>query len=295
MGRRVRLGGNGKGRDAGHGATRCPSQPGPRWSTVAGVRSLDVRGSRGVRRLLSRMRAWIGGRKLRHEANAADSNRSDLMPAMSHTRQMEQVLESLAAKSVEASEHREIQSQWRLVSLDGSTSSVDGPRSAPSKRECPDCLAGHCGQNAAGCRCSGGEEKTTISLEGLDETAPSRKSPHALGTSATNAAMPRANPRLFEETPSLTPSSRPHSPACSRPSCVQDEPPVSKREAHPLPGQALPEKDGPSPTVIGNTKLHTERPTEDLQQVIDQWPRLNGSTRRAILALVDISGEANRA
>lgn len=210
------------------------------------------------------------------------------MAAMPHAHPMEQVLESLGAvKSVSASS--ELQPQWRLVSRDGSTSSVGGP---PEKKlDCPDCLAGRCGQNPQGCHCSTANAKPTISLDRLTGIQ-SALAPATPPAGPTNAAMPQAKPQLFEQ-------ASPH----SKPANDQDdgdwEYEVFRAPATPRSERTLLASTSAQGTASEQNRATTSSASlpidNELQQVIDHWPRLSQSTRRAILALVGALDEADSA
>lgn len=211
------------------------------------------------------------------------------MAAMPHAHQVEEVLESLATIKSASSQKANLQPQWRLVSRDGSTTSVDGLREK-KKSECPDCLAGRCGQNAPGCQCSADGPKPTISLDRL--TGMQRTGVPSLPVSnVTNAAMPQAKPQLFEQvSPSAPPVSKPAQEAWEHelfrvPTTPQSEPTSeTSAAAHDVPV----ENDG-------GAAASTSQSSDELQLVIDQWPRLAQSTRRAILALVGTLSAADRA
>lgn len=268
---------------------------------VAEPGPLNAQRSRDVLGLLSRVRAWLGRWKLHHGKSTATSNGSDSMPAMSDARQMEQVLESLAASPVAAKRAPGAQPQWRLVSRDGSTSSVAGPGSAVSKQGCPDCLAGRCGQNPHGCECSRAGEKGTISLKGLDNPPHADDFTTSRGKTSINADMPRANPRLFEDIANYPTISSSESSPGSRCDLSPGSGPnireaVSRQKPgqNPGPGEEY-ETESHGQTSSGGLEPTTESSIDDLQRVIDRWPRLNRSTRRAILVLIGVSNEADRA
>ena len=218
------------------------------------------------------------------------------MPAIPHARQMEEVFESLTKKSVAVSPQVELQPQWRLVERDGSTSSVAGPPPLPKKQECPDCLAGRCGLNARGCRCSGDARPVTISLDRLNESQSLGNLPAASRSAATNAAMPQAKPQLFKA------SSRP-SPAASfiesasagRKLFLTAVSNPSKGDSNPGPRARPLECDETSRDLPPLTTAASDDPGDELQRVIDRWPRLSYSARQAILILAGISNEADSA
>lgn len=218
------------------------------------------------------------------------------MSAMPHAHQMEQVLESLAAKkAVTASQKLELQPQWRLVSRDGSTSSVNATPPEAKKHDCPDCLAGRCGQNPQGCRCSDGGNKTSISLDRLTGIPKPDTVVPPTGGLAINAAMPQAKPQLFEP-PSkqstaasfLEPTPR-ERPTPIVPGPIQPSETELRTGSAPLVSNAVSKAHPPTTPSV------TQPPGDELQRVIDHWPRLPGSTRRAILALVGVLSEADSA
>lgn len=208
------------------------------------------------------------------------------MSAMPHAHQMEHVLENLVAtgKAVSAPQKLELQPQWRLVSRDGSTSSVAGP-SETEKQDCPDCLAGRCGQNPQGCRCSTGGDKAAISLDRL--TGIPKINPPAIPAAATHAAMPQAKPQLFEQAVQQTPPARPLE------GVSWEQVSLAQRVA--LPNKPVPTASG-GPVDDRSAEPSGDQPSGDgLQKVIDQWPQLPHGTRRAILALVGALNEADSA
>ena len=213
------------------------------------------------------------------------------MSAIPHAHQMEQVFEKLATrKTVEGAENLGLHPQWRLVSRDGSTSSVGGVPET-KKQDCPDCLAGRCGQTPQGCGCSNGRDKPTIFLDGLT-VIQEAKAPLLPGGGPVNAAMPQARPQLFE------PDSLKSAPASLEKRipwewevpCVQGA--SAKTELSPgltsLVCEA-PKDDRTAPSSV------PQPPVDELQNVIDLWPRLSHGTRRAILALVGAASEADSA
>lgn len=213
------------------------------------------------------------------------------MSAMPRPQQMERVLENLAPETKVASA-RKLQPAppWRVVSRDGSTSSL-ASLSEAAKAECPDCLAGRCGQNPQGCRCSASGGGATISLERVTTIPKPKTIPASSLEAAPGPTMPQAKPQLFGR---------------GQPSPVDFL--QSPRREHE--GAAT-----PVPASSGNrvSLPHTCRPTDsaspdpspsssaskffgdDLQKVVDRWPRLSRSTRRAILLLVSTSNEADSA
>ncbi len=243
--------------------------------------------------LLSRLQAWIGLSKPCRVSNESNCHRSESMSALPQAHKMEQVFENLAARKTAAtSQSLELQPPWRVVLRDGSTSSVAKHPSA-YKQDCPDCLAGRCGQNPQGCQCSSGGGPVTISLNRLAEPgSPSRLAAPAGGTSVT-AAMPQAKPQLFEQPAKQPPS------GFLEPRAAQREPFL----IHTPRSNAEPERcRSSSPAVPSNTSRQpATTPSapqilgDELQTVINHWPWLTRSTRRAILALVQASTEADRA
>ena len=206
------------------------------------------------------------------------------MAAMPQAHQVEQVLESLATIKSASSQNADLQPQWRLVSRDGSTTSVDGLREK-KKSDCPDCLAGRCGQNAPGCHCSADGPKPTISLDRL--TAMGRTP-----SNATNAAMPLAKPQLFEQVSSSPPPlSKPAQEAWEHELFRVPAPPQSEPNTE----TSVAAHDVPLENDRGAAASASKSSGDELQLVIDQWPRLAQSTRRAILALVGTVSEADRA
>jgi hypothetical protein len=209
------------------------------------------------------------------------------MSAMPHAHQMEHVLENLVAtgKAVSASQELELQPQWRLVSRDGSTSSVGGP-SETEKHDCPDCLAGRCGQNPQGCRCSTGGNKSAISLDRL--TSIRQPDPPAIPTAATHAAMPQAKPQLFEQPAQQSP------PASPLEGLPWEQ--VSLAQVAALPNKPVPRTSGETVDDDPPAGPSGDQPSGDgLQKVIDLWPQLPHTTRRAILALAGALNEADSA
>ncbi len=242
---------------------------------------------RVVQGLLSSLWTWIGLSKPSPVGNASDCDRSESMSAMPHARQMEQVLESLAAgKTVNGAQ--ELQPQWRLVSRDGSTSSLSGlPEDKP--HDCPDCLAGRCGQNSQGCKCSGGGDQTTISLDRLTGTKTARSQPDTAPGSTLNAAMPPAKPQLFEKASTQSPTS-----------ILETSPPERGTFFAQASSVNVDAEISSDAAPLANARPATASPLSlsadgELQQVVNEWPRLPLSTRRAIMAIVGASREADSA
>ncbi len=212
------------------------------------------------------------------------------MSAMPHARQMEQVLESLAVgKTDVAPQKLELQPQWRLVSRDGSTSSVSRPPADAENPDCPDCLAGCHDENLQRCQCSGEGDKPTISLDRLTDAKNSETSGVPTGGIAINAAMPHAKPQLFERASKQ-----------SRPASFLDSLSLVRETFL---------ADGPTtngdPAQSGSDAVTTAHPTtlasasqaqgDELQKVIDRWPQLPRGTRRTILELAGALSEAGSA
>jgi hypothetical protein len=215
------------------------------------------------------------------------------MSAMPHARQVEHVFESLAVRKTAAgSQEPDLQPQWRLVSRDGSTCSVSSPPEG-MPRECPDCLAGRCGKTPQGCQCSSGGDLVAISLDRLTGAKAARTPPDTPAGTALNAGMPRAKPQLFEQASKRSPTNFLEAAPRERQSFFHTTP--AKGEAEP----------SSAPTPLVRDKLGKDRPATtlpvsqpangELQQVINQWPRLPLSTRRAIMAIVGASSEADSA
>jgi len=214
------------------------------------------------------------------------------MSAMPHAHQMEEVLENLAAgKTTQPSKKLELQPQWRLVSRDGSTSSVNGVPER-KKLECPDCLAGRCGQNPQGCQCTGGGDKQTISLDHLTEASQAAVDLNATG-GGSSPSMPQAKPQLFDEPAQETTSTRVDDWSLwgQGPSIAGDVPAKSVRTSDSASG--VNQEDAKDDPLEGSPI--SRPPIEELQKVIDLWPQLPLSTRRAILALVGSLNEADSA
>ena len=203
------------------------------------------------------------------------------MSAMPHAQHMERVLESLAAGAApQPPGNLDIPTRWRLVSRDGSTSTVTQPAKATT-HDCPDCLAGRCGQNPQGCQC--GNTSSTISMTRLTDSKSSQTS-----------AMPLAKPQLFEQSPEETVRAVFMSGDLPKQKdFLVSPPPLDHRES----------KLSDTNSVILNAGANQSLPapnadshsTDDLQRVIDRWPSLARSTRRAILLLVSTSNEADSA
>ncbi len=219
------------------------------------------------------------------------------MSAMPHPRQMEQVLESFAARRSDVpSQELALQPQWRLVSRDGSTSSVAGTPQEMKKKECPDCLAGRCGQNPQGCECSsGGNKPTTISLDRLTKPQNTKTPLAPSGEVAINTAMPQARPQLFEQ------ASRPTEPTAFLELGPADRETFLARSSTSA-KEVKPSSSPTDPASDGVAEAHQPAKTsvspplgDELQAVIDHWPKLTHGTRRAILALVGTSSEADSA
>ena len=209
------------------------------------------------------------------------------MSAMPHAHQMESVLENLVAtgKTLSTSQKLQLQPQWRLVSRDGSTSSVSGPLET-EKHDCPDCLAGRCGQNPQGCRCSTGGDKPSISLDRL--TGIGQANPPDTPAAATHAAMPQAKPQLFEQ------AAQQSSPAGPLGGVPWEQ--VSLAQGAALPKEAALATSGGADDDDRSAVPSGDQPLgDDLERVIEAWPQLPQSTRRAILTLVDALNEADSA
>lgn len=210
------------------------------------------------------------------------------MAAMPHIHQVEQVLESLATIKSASPQKADLHPHWRLVSRDGSTTSVGG-LPEQKKLDCPDCLAGRCGQS--GCQCSADGLKSSISLDGLTGIQ-GTNAPSLPASNATNAAMPQAKPQLFEQvSPSPGPVNKPAQEAWEHELFRITTTPQSERtiEASVAGQQVSAENDR------GADSSTSQSSGDELQEVINQWPRLPQSTRRAILALVGALSEADRA
>lgn len=209
------------------------------------------------------------------------------MSAMPHAHQMESVLENLVAtgRTVPTSQKLQLQPQWRLVSRDGSTSSVSGP-SETEKHDCPDCLAGRCGQNPQGCRCSTGSDKPSISLDHLTGIEPTN--PPAIPAAATHAAMPEAKPQLFEQAVQQSPPTGPLGGVPWEKVSLGQGSALPKEAVHGTSGGAVDDDRSAGPS--GDQPLGDE-----LERVIEAWPQMPQSTRRAILALVGALNEADSA
>ena len=240
-----------------------------------------------MQKLLSRLRSWVGFSDSVHADNAQNCDRSKVMSAMPHA-QMEHVFESLTpAKKSPSSQGNGLQPQWRLVSRDGSTSSVDSV-SDTKKHNCPDCLAGRCGEKHQGCQCSKFEDKPTISLDRLTGKPPANAAP-PLSAGSSTAAMPPASPQLFDAPASETPRSTVDLESeISAPQAVTAGSTLSLSVASTMDQPVANEhrsgdSSGPQP------------PAEELQKVIDHWPRLPITSRRAILAIVGALNEADSA
>lgn len=217
------------------------------------------------------------------------------MSALPRAHQMEQVFGSLAAgKTVASSQSLELEPPWRVVGRDGSTSSVTG-RSQGHNQNCPDCLAGRCGHNPQGCHCSDQGAPVTISLNRLDEAGSPERISAPGGGSATTAAMPQAKPQLFAKPPKQPPP----------PSFRQPQP--REREAFLIstlksntdservsvpPPRVVATSGREQPSAVASTPQVSG---DELQTVINHWPWLARSTRRAILAIIRVSSEADRA
>ncbi|GEM_PF-1859811 len=239
--------------------------------------------------LLSRLQAWIGLSKPCRVSNESNCHRSESMSALPQAHKMEQVFDNLAArKTAAASQLLELPPPWRVVSRDGSTSSVAKHPSAYIQ-DCPDCLAGRCGQNLQGCQCSSGGGPVTVSLNRLTEAgSPGRIPTPAAGTSIT-AAMPQAKPQLFEQPAKQPPSNFLEPRATQRqPFLFHAMEPERSRSPSPAAPSAASQ---PPPTAASAHQV----PGDELQTVVNHWPWLPRSTRRAILALIQASNEADRA
>jgi hypothetical protein len=215
------------------------------------------------------------------------------MSVLPHARQME-TLENLAAnKTVAAPQDAEAQPKWRLVSRDGQTSSVSGLQPADETHVCADCLAGRCGQNPQGCKCSKPAGESTISLEYVTGTQLSNEAHDPAGEAlAVNAAMPQAKPQLFEQATGQS------SPANSLESIENEKTPFLDQGAG-VPAHG-PDRNSLSieePSVDSQVAVtpSSDDLIADLQLVIDRWPQLPCSTRQAILTLVGESSEADSA
>jgi hypothetical protein len=216
------------------------------------------------------------------------------MSAMPHAHHMERVLESLAGgKTVSASQKLELQPQWRLISRDGSTSSVSAPPQEATKHECPDCLAGRCGQNPQSCRCSDSNDKPLVSLDRLTGISEAKQATSPSAGAETNAAMPRPKPQLFEQ-PSgqSSPIGFIESPLKER-GIPFDDGTYSDDRAEPSSDPSTLASDACD--LSATTPAVSDTAGDELQKVIDHWPRLPRSTRHAILTLVGALSEADSA
>lgn len=214
------------------------------------------------------------------------------MSAMPHAQHMERVLESLAAGAAPQSPGSvDVPPRWRLVSRDGSTSAVTQP-AKPATHDCPDCLAGRCGQNPQGCKC--GNAHSTISMTQLTDLKNTQISSAASQETAAGPAMPLAKPQLFEQPPKDTVHPVFMGGDLSKQkSFFVHTPPLDRRESkHSDTTSVTHDPGGDQSLPVSNSDPHS---ADDLQRVIERWPTLARSTRRAILLLVSTSNEADSA
>ncbi len=215
------------------------------------------------------------------------------MSAMPRPQQMERVLESArAGTKVASSRNLELSPPWRVVSRDGSTSSL-ASLSESAKSECPDCIAGRCGQNPQGCQCSSGGHSPTISLQRVTEIQKPRTIPTSSLEVAAGPTMPQAKPQLFGQGSGPSPADFLELPRRER---------EIARTQTPASGGAGKGAAARAPYLSDAAKI--DRPaaptpskpfSDDLQKVIERWPRLSRSTRRAILLLASTVTEADSA
>ncbi len=212
------------------------------------------------------------------------------MSAMSHPRQMEQVLESLAVGKTDATSPKlELQPQWRLVSRDGSTSSVNRLPPDATKDECSECLAGRGSNDPQPCRCLDGDVKPTISMDRLTDWENPKTSTAPTGGIPINAEMPQAKPQLFERAPKqLQPASFLESLPLERKSFLVDGVTSNDRPAQSVSDSVTEDYPAASASV-------SQPQGDELQKVIDRWPRLPRRTRHTILELAGVLSEADSA
>ena len=217
------------------------------------------------------------------------------MSAMPRAQQIPRVLENLSAGTKDASSRKlELPPPWRLVSRDGSTSSVTS-LSESMKVECLDCLAGRCGQNPRGCQCSSGDHSATISLERLTEIRRPTMIPASSVEVAPGPTMPQAKPQLFgQPSGKSSPTDFLESPRRERESFLIHRPTSSGEKDITL-VRASSVKDAANDDRLATTVSCPKPFSDDLQKVIDRWSGLSRSTRRAILLLVSTSSEADSA
>ncbi len=216
------------------------------------------------------------------------------MSAMPRPQQMERVLENVrAGTKVASARSLELSPPWRVVSRDGSTSSL-ASLSDSVKSDCPDCIAGRCGQNPQACQCSSGGHSPTISLQRVTEIQKPRTVPTLSLEVAPGPIMPQAKPQLFGQGAAPSPVDFLQLPrheretartqalasggagkgAIARAPCLNDAAKTDRPAAVPSPSKPI---------------------SDDLQKVIERWPRLSRSTRRAILLLASSVTEADSA
>ncbi|MHB8899372.1 MAG: hypothetical protein ACYC6Y_11545 [Thermoguttaceae bacterium] len=216
------------------------------------------------------------------------------MSAMPRAQQVERVLENVVPPPKAASSpNLDMPAPWRLVSRDGSTSSL---KSSPSsaKDDCPDCAAGRCGQNLPGCHCAQGGRVATISLERVPEPHKAPSVPVSGPDVGPAPTMPQANPQLFEQAARPAPrTALPQSPRRQRESLLPHPSLPSADKSRLLRAHSPADGAGIDPSTASPSASKTL--PDDLQKVIDRWPTLSRSTRRAILLLANNSSEADSA